>query len=166
MQNDFSPAVYPFKPLSTSTKKDKTTQILKLVTLQQFLKNILKYQKLLKCASIFFLILQVWYKYIQMNGNVKVNNTQPFFPVLFKANTCNAFLKNGKLFCAQLCRYYEKVSYLQNSNNFLSNSSVTAYILSVLEFITLVCFVVCLGFLVFCFTVGKSALITLNLNAF
>lgn len=78
----------------------------------------------------YFFILHVRYKYIQMKSNLEINRTQPlffFFPVLFKADTCNVFQKRVRLFCAQLCGYYEKVSHLQN--NFLSKSSVTAYVL-------------------------------------
>lgn len=138
MQNDFSPAVHLFKPLSTSSKKDKTIRIHNLVTPHQFFKNIFKHLKLWKYASIFF-ILHVRYKYIQMKSNLEINRTQPlffFFPVLFKADTCNVFQKRVRLFCAQLCGYYEKVSHLQN--NFLSKSSVTAYVLFAWELITLV----------------------------
>lgn len=44
-----------------------------------------------------------------MKDNLEFNSIPFFPPVLFKVNTCNVFFKHVKLFCAQPCRYYEKV---------------------------------------------------------
>lgn len=126
MQNYFSSIGHLFKPLSTSAKKDGTTQICNQVVLHQLFKNTL-HQKLWKCTSVFFPL------FCKSNTNIfRWNATWKstahnllFFPLSYLKP---AHVMSFKSMLGFSVHNYagimkKKISPLQNNNKFLSFQS-------------------------------------------
>lgn len=134
MQNDFSPAEHPSQPLSTSTKRTKQPRFT-IESLHSTFNKIFYKLRNYERTPLSFLIS----RQIQTDPNEKQPGNQlhtaPFFPALFRGDTCNVFLRH--VLCT-LCGYHDQGSHHQN--DFLSNPLVTACILFARVLVALVCF--------------------------